>query len=344
MLSEARKFAISIVSANQFLDQYPPEMRAAILAVGTHAYFQLSSSDAQQVSTALDGGKSLAEILKNLPRRNFVVKTGAERWQQAVVPTLAEPKTDPADLYARCRVRWARTRNDIEAEIGERQAIAMRTGHLMTGNRKGIILQNRDLQLLRELAVLPVVDREQAKCIAGFGSTTRVNARLLALARAGLLRRFFLGTTASGRKALYSLSKRGAQLVEVPYRGLRRGIDETVVVDFFVAHQLRINEVYCTVKYRPIPTSGVQFVQWRSFYESIDSVSPLVPDAYVELKTLGKTVAAFLEIDLGSETRSVWRAKIQSYLSYAASGNFERQFAHPQFRTLVVTSSARRLS
>ncbi len=38
MLSEARKFGTSIVSANQFLDQYPTEMRAAILAVGTHIF------------------------------------------------------------------------------------------------------------------------------------------------------------------------------------------------------------------------------------------------------------------------------------------------------------------
>ena len=126
MLSEARKFAVSIVSANQFLDQYPPEMRAAILAVGTHVFFQLSSSDAQQVATALDGGKALAEILKNLPRRHFVVKTGAERWQQALVPTLAEPKTDPSDLIVRCRARWARKRSDIEAEILQRQAVANR--------------------------------------------------------------------------------------------------------------------------------------------------------------------------------------------------------------------------
>jgi len=74
-----------------------------------------------------------------------------------------------------------------------------------------------------------VADREQAKCVGGFGSTTRINTRLLALNRTGLLRRFFLGTTASGRKALYSLSKRGAELVGVPYRGLRRGNDETVV-------------------------------------------------------------------------------------------------------------------
>ena len=126
MLSEARKFATPIVSANQFLDQYPPEMRAAILAVGTHCFFQLSSSDAQQVAAALDGGKPLAEMLKNLPRRHMIVKTGAERWQQAQVPTLAEPKTDPSDLSARCRSRWARKRSDIEAEIAQRQAVASR--------------------------------------------------------------------------------------------------------------------------------------------------------------------------------------------------------------------------
>ena len=92
----------------------------------------------------------------------------------------------------------------------------------MNGNNVGIILQDRDRHLLRELAVMRVVDREQAKCVAGFGSTTRANTRLLALTRAGLLRRFFLGTTASGRKALYSLAKRGAELVQVPHRGLRR--------------------------------------------------------------------------------------------------------------------------
>ena len=65
MLSEARKFGVSVVSANQFLDQYPASMRAAILSVGTHVFFQLSSSDAGTVSQALDGGKSLALIQRH---------------------------------------------------------------------------------------------------------------------------------------------------------------------------------------------------------------------------------------------------------------------------------------
>jgi hypothetical protein len=122
-LSEARKFGVSVVSANQFLDQYPIEMRSAILAVGTHVFFQLSSPDAQQIATALDGGKSLAELLKNLPRRHMVIKTSNERWREGMVPTLTEPRIDFSDLYRRCRARWARKRTDVEQEIARRQVI-----------------------------------------------------------------------------------------------------------------------------------------------------------------------------------------------------------------------------
>ena len=88
VLSEARKFGVSVVSANQFLDQYPASMRAAVLSVGTHVFFQLSSSDATTVSQALDGGKSLAERLKNLPQRHFVLKSGAERWMEVAAFTV----------------------------------------------------------------------------------------------------------------------------------------------------------------------------------------------------------------------------------------------------------------
>ena len=90
----------------------------------------------------------------------------------------------------------------------------------MTGNEQhGMVIQERDRHLLRELSVMRVIDREQAKTVAGFSSTTRANARLLLLTRAGLLRRFFLGTIAGGAKALYTLSLKGAQFVGVPESG-----------------------------------------------------------------------------------------------------------------------------
>jgi hypothetical protein len=127
VLSEARKFAVGVVSANQYLDQYPPAMRSAVLAVGTHVFFRLSSPDAQFIANALDGGRPLAELLKNLPRRRMVVKSGSERWQEIEVPTIHDPTTDYADLYDRCRKRWGRKHEEIEREIAARQAIARRT-------------------------------------------------------------------------------------------------------------------------------------------------------------------------------------------------------------------------
>lgn len=49
----------------------------------------------------------------------------------------------------------------------------------MTGNnRANTVIQERDQHLLRELDVMRVIDREQAKEVAGFGSTTRANASL----------------------------------------------------------------------------------------------------------------------------------------------------------------------
>jgi hypothetical protein len=214
----------------------------------------------------------------------------------------------------------------------------------MTGNNhKGIILQDRDLHLLRELALMRVIDREQAKCVAGFRSTTRANARLLALTRSGLLRRFFLGTNSGGQKALYTLSPVGAKLGDVPFRGLRRAQDEVLIADFFVIHQLSINQIYCALKYRPIPILEVRFLQWLNFYEPLESSTRLIPDGYLEVLTPQKTLAAFIEVDLGHESLSVWKAKIQNYLRYAVSGNFETRFGLPRFRVLVITHSERRM-
>lgn len=214
----------------------------------------------------------------------------------------------------------------------------------MAGNRtNGVVIQERDLHLLRELSVLRVVDREQAKIVAGFGSTTRANARLLLLTSAGLVKRFFLGTSKGGMKAVYTLTPKGAQLVHVPRRGPRRKQDEVLAADLYCNHQFLVNEIFCALKYRPIPIQETQFNRWISFSEPLDSGLSLIPDGYAELLSSGHILAAFLEVDLGSESLTVWKAKVQNYLRYAVSGVFERRFGQPRFRVLVVTNSERRM-
>jgi hypothetical protein len=123
LLSEARKFGISVCSANQFLDQYPAPMRSAILSVASHIFFQLSTGDADKITSGLDGGKSFSEVLKNLPQRHMVIKSGHHRPIRAVVPRIEVSRIDSTELYNRCRARWAKRRTDIEREIQSRAQI-----------------------------------------------------------------------------------------------------------------------------------------------------------------------------------------------------------------------------
>lgn len=213
----------------------------------------------------------------------------------------------------------------------------------MTGNKYGrIVIQERDRQFLRELAGMSVVDREQAKCVAGFRSTTRVNHRLLILTRAGLLRRFFLGTSAGGMKAVYALSEKGAKLVDVPLRGPRRRSEEVLVADFFVTHQLAVNQIYWHLKCG-VSRTDARFQRWVNFFEPLSTNSALIPDGYFEAASPARVLAAFVEVDLGHESRSVWAAKVRKYVGFAISGDFQKRFKQPQFRVLVIANSERRL-
>jgi len=215
----------------------------------------------------------------------------------------------------------------------------------MTGNRqRGCVIQDRDRHLLSELDTLRIIDRESAKVVAGFGSTRRANDRLLQLTRAGLLRRFFVGSIAHGRKAVYTLSAKGADMISAKLDGIHRTSDRLIVGDAFIEHQSAINQFYLTLKYRPTPNANTQLLRWHTFRQSISEAIKLTPDGYFELACADTIRAMFLEVDLGTEALSVWQQKTASYLQLAISGEFQKRFRQSQFRTLVVTRSERRLA
>jgi hypothetical protein len=204
------------------------------------------------------------------------------------------------------------------------------------------MIQPRDLAIARFVGEAAVADREQIRVACGFGSTTRVNARLLALTNAGVLRRFFLGFGA-GRKAVYSLSKKGARLVDTPLRGPRRRQNETLVADYGVDHQLAVNDLRCALAFRPLSVPGVTFRRWLAFHETVAPSIRLIPDGYVELETPSGVLAAFLEVDLGHEHTSIWKEKTRQYLQLAVTGDYAHHFGPPRFRVLVLATSPRRL-
>lgn len=210
------------------------------------------------------------------------------------------------------------------------------------GKVKGLVIQERDRVFLTELSIMRVADRDHAMAAAGFRSITRVNTRLLALHRAGLLRRFFIGSL-GGRKALYALSPKGAQVIGVPCRGPRRRQDELLVADFSVLHQLAVNDVYCRLRFGTIPVPGIAFVQWVAFTEPPTDHLPLIPDGYIEFRTQAGIDASFVEVDLGTEEKQVWKEKAAHYHELAKSGAYARRFGQSRFRVLVLVNSLRRL-
>lgn len=197
-------------------------------------------------------------------------------------------------------------------------------------NWGGVILTDRDRQLLEELRALRVIDREQAKRIGPFQSTARANARLLALTRAGYLKRTLTGTISGGRKALYFLP--GRALI------IRRG---PLAREEAFAHQLAVNAVHLAFTCASLP-DAVSDARWRSFDTPLAPDLPLIPDGLVEVTTSTGTLSAFVEVDRGTETRRVWERKVSLYLDLAASGAYRNHLEAEHFRVLVVADSIRR--
>ena len=211
----------------------------------------------------------------------------------------------------------------------------------MTGNNpQRILLTDRDGQLLLYLAEAKLLDREQIQQLLDFGSITRANDRLFRLYAAGLLHRYFLGTVAGGRKALYALSARGAATVgqEKAWK-LQRGENELLIGEAFVEHQLAVNWCWISMKRGP----EFNLVRFVRFNEQISKPIPLSPDGYAELNISGVVQPVFLEVDLGTETLKVWDRKVDLYLRLAGSGEFERIFHQPRFKIAVVCTSERRM-
>jgi hypothetical protein len=214
----------------------------------------------------------------------------------------------------------------------------------MRGNKPvPMILQPRDLEFFRILGEhARVVDREQAMHLAGFGSQTRANVRLLKLASNGFLRRYFLGTLKGGSKALYTLSAKGALAAQIENRPVIRPKDTLLVGDPFVNHQLSINEVHIAARFAFL--KDLKFLRWLAFHQPLTPAIAIVPDGYFEIETPSGVRDAFIEVDCGTESLKVWTKKAGLYLQLAISGTFKKLFRHEQFQVLVVATSERRLS
>jgi hypothetical protein len=206
------------------------------------------------------------------------------------------------------------------------------------------VFTSRDLAVLRALVIARVLDGAQIQLIARFTSVRRTNRRLLKLVRAGVLRRWFVGTASGGQKAIYGHSPAGARLLEEPTHGLITWKqDALITTSQFLAHQQAINRVFIRARYQPL-REGCSCAEWQTFRRPISPSIPLVPDGYFEIVYRGVVHPMFLEADLGNESSMVWKRKVELYLKLGVSKEFEHMFDKTRLRVLVVVSSDRRMN
>ncbi len=128
ILSEARKFGLSLIMAHQNLDQVNNLLRASILAnVGTQVYFGLSKSDAMKLASevSLSGRGNIVSILTQQKTREAYLRIRGETPMAIQTPYISQLPHDPEkiDLVRRCAIKtYCRPvketpKDEIDAEV-----------------------------------------------------------------------------------------------------------------------------------------------------------------------------------------------------------------------------------
>jgi hypothetical protein len=128
LFSEARKYGLSLVVANQYYQQLAGDTLEAILGnVGTSIIFRVGPKDASGLSAFLQPHYS-SHDLQNMGRFHAVVKTQVGATSLPAFSIQTQPPPPPLSyaaerlrrLRAMSRARYARPRQEVDAEINQR--------------------------------------------------------------------------------------------------------------------------------------------------------------------------------------------------------------------------------
>lgn len=125
LIAEARKYQIAITAGHQFWEQLPPEMRGAMLGVGSRVFFRLHHRDGLQLAGELGLAERsrYAALLTSLSPRHAIFRMGANRPVEFRVETHDELKASGAQverLRNRSRSLYAAANPAINAESEHR--------------------------------------------------------------------------------------------------------------------------------------------------------------------------------------------------------------------------------
>lgn len=210
-----------------------------------------------------------------------------------------------------------------------------------------------------EIAVVRVVDRlrlvshaQIARLMPASDGVTAASAarairrtllRLTELGALGRLERRIGGVRAGSAGHIYYLGSVGQRLMAYwNGEGLVRGRARLEPGAPFVRHRLATSELYVVAREREragdldLLAFDVEPDCWRGSLDALGARTTLKPDAFLRVGVGAYEDRWFVEVDLGTESRTVLAGKLQAYLDYFHSGS--EQDTHGVFpRVLLLT-------
>ncbi|HLG56863.1 MAG TPA: type IV secretion system DNA-binding domain-containing protein [Vicinamibacterales bacterium] len=118
LLTEGRKFGISVVTANQFWEQLSKELRGALLSAASHICFRVSSQDAHILAAELgpERRSRLSIELTQLARGEAIGRFGTRALSRFRVPPIPAVPRVTAEAFDRLIEPVTRARSEIEAD------------------------------------------------------------------------------------------------------------------------------------------------------------------------------------------------------------------------------------
>ncbi len=143
ILSEARKYGLSLVLAHQYIEQMEDTVRASVFGnVGTIVSFRIGATDAEHIEKELTP-TFLLEDLINLGKYEIILRlmidgVASTPFSASTIPPIKQAhESYRADIINASRSQWSIPREEIEKYIMERSsAMELKSGRKLTGNVK----------------------------------------------------------------------------------------------------------------------------------------------------------------------------------------------------------------
>lgn len=187
---------------------------------------------------------------------------------------------------------------------------------------------DRDIRLVRNIALSHVLSRDQVIKLKFFDSITRCNTRLRELAAAQAVRKI---TTPFHAQSLYIAGPLAGELCG---ERIERLLAERIGSPRFVRHALSTTN--CRIALQNRGGTGWRFEQqlWRTVEKH-----EVRPDGFINLR--GNPT--FIEVDLGHVSGSKFREKLKGFESLTRGATCADLYGFPTFRLLIVSTSPRRV-